>query len=537
MNQKLVQTPKQSFAKPEHAGDSSGLPADIVDQASRRLQVLALIYATVYVITGYLIPDPEAGIVERTLTDTVIDVFGLLFILSALAFYGALRYGWAGTRATRNVAIAFEVVGAVGIEIWILGWDGDLSLIQLGLSWTAVWIVSFPLFAPTRPWTTFWTATVAASARPLMLAIVAMRGTPMPDAATLIALTLPTYLCVGIATMAAQVLFGLGKDIAKARRMGNYSLTEKLGAGGMGEVWKAEHRMLARPAAIKLVRSDVEGDSSLMYPERFEREVQATAQLQSPHTIEVYDYGITESGSFYYVMELLDGLDLENLVRFDGPLSVERTVHILRQTCHSLNEAHRKGMVHRDIKPANIFLCRYAGDVDFVKVLDFGLVKRGASMDENEVMLTKVGTFTGTPAYASPEMASGNTDQVDAGSDIYSLGCVGFWLLTGRTVFEASNTLEMLIKQGSEPPVAPSEYSEFDVPAELDKIILACLEKGRSKRIESAASLSARLGAIEQSFPWDADDARKWWDMRRPSESERSTPMPRHAEVVKSTEL
>ena len=151
-------------------------------------------------------------------------------------------------------------------------------------------------------------------------------------------------------------------------------------------------------------------------------------------------------------------------------------------------------------------------------------------------MLTKVGAFTGTPAYASPEMAGGNTDQVDAGSDIYSLGCVGFWLLTGRTVFEASNTLEMLIKQSTELAVAPSEYSELDVPAELDEIILLCLEKSRSKRIDSAASLSARLRAIEQSFPWDADDARKWWDMRRPGESERSTPTPGHAQVVKSTE-
>ena len=176
----------------------------------------------------------------------------------------------------------------------------------------------------------------------------------MPGAATLIAVTLPTYLCVGIATVAAHVIYGLGKDVAKARQMGSYSLTEKLGVGGMGEVWKAEHRMLARPAAIKLVRSDITGESSLVYPERFEREVQATAQLQSPHTIAVYDYGITEGGSFYYVMELLDGLDLEHLVRFDGPLPVERTVHILRQACHSLSEAHRKGMVHRDIKPANI---------------------------------------------------------------------------------------------------------------------------------------------------------------------------------------
>ena len=529
MNKELIQTPKEEgFAKLKRSGDSSGLPTDILSQANRRLQALALIYATVYFIATYLIPQPR--VTERTPTDTIIEVFGLLFILSSLALYLALKYGWVGTRATRNLAIAFEVIGAVGIEIEILGWDGDVSVINFGPSWTAVWIIIFPLLVPTAWRTTCWTATLAASVRPLMLALVAFRGIPMPGAATLIAVTLPTYLCVGIATVAAHVIYGLGKDVAKARQMGSYSLTEKLGVGGMGEVWKAEHRMLARPAAIKLVRSDITGESSLVYPERFEREVQATAQLQSPHTIAVYDYGITEGGSFYYVMELLDGLDLEHLVRFDGPLPVERTVHILRQACHSLSEAHRKGMVHRDIKPANIFLCRYAGDVDFVKVLDFGLVKRGPSMDENEVMLTTVGTFTGTPAYASPEMAGGDTDRVDARSDIYSLGCVGFWLLTGRTVFEASNTLDMLFKHRTEVPIAPSEYCEFDIPAELDAVILKCLEKQPSNRIASAAGLSAKLHEIEQSSPWDADHARRWWDARRPSESERFTGTPGPAE-------
>ena len=249
-----MQTPKnEGFARPRHSGDASGLPTDIVNQGNRRLQVLALIYATVYFIAAYLIPDTRS--IERTLADTIIDLFGLFFILSSLSLYFALRYGWVGRRATHNLAIAFEVFGAVGIEIGILGWNGDPSVLSdVGLSWTTVWIVSFPLLAPTPPWTTFRTATVAASASPLMFAILAIGGTPMPDAATLIALTLPTYLCVGVATVSAHVVFGLGKDIAKARQMGSYSLTEKLGGGGMGEVWKAEHRILARPAAIKLIR-------------------------------------------------------------------------------------------------------------------------------------------------------------------------------------------------------------------------------------------------------------------------------------------
>lgn len=519
-----IRTPEEGFFKLRHFCDSSGLPTDIVKQANRRLQIVALVYATVYFIAAFLISDPDTG--ERTLADTIIDVLGFFFIFASLTLYIALKYEWVGRRATRNLAIAFELFGAVGIEIGILTWNGDLSLIDIGLSWTTVWIVCFPLFLP-APWrTTFWTATLAASVRPLMIALVGLKGFPMPSAEIIIALILPAYVCVGIATVAAHVIYGLGKDVARARQMGSYRLTEKLGAGGMGEVWKAEHRMLARPAAIKLVRSDIAGGSGPLYSERFEREVQATAQLQSPHTIAVYDYGISEDGSFYYVMELLDGIDLERLVRSDGPLSAPRTLHILRQACHSLSEAHRKGIVHRDIKPANIFLCRYAGDVDFVKVLDFGLVKRAPKLDEDDITLTEMGSFAGTPAYASPEMAEGNSDRVDALTDIYSLGCVGFWLLTGRTVFEASNALDMLIKHRSETPAAPSKYTEFNVPAELDEAILACLEKDRSKRIASAAELAQRLQAIQRSFTWDADDARKWWEARSSDELDRITDTP-----------
>ena len=296
----------------------------------------------------------------------------------------------------------------------------------------------------------------------------------------------------------------------------------------MGEVWKADHMLLARTAAIKLIRTDLDGGITPAHLERFEREVQATAGLRSPHTIDVYDFGLTSDGTFYYVMELLDGLDLENLVRMNGPLPPGRVVHILRQVCHSLAEAHQVGMVHRDIKPANIFICRYGRDLDFVKLLDFGLVKQARGTDAGDVALTQDGSFTGTPAYASPEMAGGDVDQVDATSDIYSLGCVAFWLLTGRTVFEASTTVQMLMKHHGEVPEAPSGFTEREVDSEIDHLILECLEKKSRDRVPSAQVLDARLRKIATTNPWSPDEAGRWWDQHRPerSETESSSDLP-----------
>jgi serine/threonine-protein kinase len=312
----------------------------------------------------------------------------------------------------------------------------------------------------------------------------------------------------------------MGSDISKARRMGSYQLVEKLGEGGMGEVWKAEHRMLARPAAIKLVRGEMgssgSGRSTGSEHHRFEREVQATALLRSPHTVEVYDYGLTAERAFYYVMELLDGLSLEDLVKQYGPIPAERAIHILRQACHSLAEAHSDGLVHRDIKPANIFLCRHGQDLDFVKVLDFGLVKRAGERGRRDVKLTEVGAFAGTPAYGSPEGAAGEGEEVDPRSDLYSLGCVAFWLLTGRTVFRADTPMLMLVQHIHQEPAPPSQHTELEVPAELDQLVLDCLRKDKTERPPSAEIVDARLAAIRVEQPWTRDRARNWWDRHEP---------------------
>jgi len=242
--------------------------------------------------------------------------------------------------------------------------------------------------------------------------------------------------------------------------------------------------------------------------------VQATASLRSPHTIEIYDYGLTPDRAFYYVMELLDGEDLDGLIKKHGPMPPARVVHILRQMCHSLAEAHDAGLVHRDIKPANVFLCRQGRDVDYVKVLDFGLVKKLKQMESAH--LTQVGTFAGTPAFGSPEAAAGRVDELGPASDIYSVGCVAYWLLTGETVFKATGAMEMLASHIRDDPVPPSERSELDLPVEMDRVILRCLEKDMEARIGTADELDDFLAELQVLYPWPVEEARAWWVLNRP---------------------
>ncbi len=302
--------------------------------------------------------------------------------------------------------------------------------------------------------------------------------------------------------------------------MGSYQLVEKIGEGGIGEVWKAKHRMLARPAAIKLIRPEMLGAGDEAVSEtakmRFEREAQATAELQSPHTIELYDFGVTQENTFYYVMEYLSGLDLRSLVDKHGPLPSGRAIHLLDQACHSLEDAHAVGLVHRDIKPANIFVCRRGCDFDFVKVLDFGMVKRSGDSDGEDVQLTREGTAAGTPAYMAPEVVE-QGGEVDERADIYALGCVAFWLLTGRLVFEGDTAMAILIKHVKEDAPAPSSCTEIEVPAALDALVLACLAKDPAQRPPSVRELKRGLAECASTAgSWDAEAARRWWTIHAP---------------------
>jgi hypothetical protein len=306
----------------------------------------------------------------------------------------------------------------------------------------------------------------------------------------------------------------IDEDLLDAQlSVGSYRLVSHLGSGGMGEVWLARHRLLARPAAVKLIRHDARpGAAHEQLIRRFQREAQVTSGLRSPHTVQLYDFGVNDSGSFYYVMELLEGLDLNQIVTRFGPQPAERVTMLLRQACRSLAEAHARGLVHRDIKPANLFIARLGSEFDYLKVLDFGIVKDQPGREST--MLTAQGMVQGTPAFMAPELVFG--DRVDGRSDLYSLACAAYWALTGQLVFAADTPEQMLLHHARTAPVPPSQVSELPIPRELEMIIMQCLEKDPEVRSASALELDAALGRVEFPQPWTEERAQAWWEMHAP---------------------
>jgi serine/threonine-protein kinase len=326
-------------------------------------------------------------------------------------------------------------------------------------------------------------------------------------------LVFPYILVVGMAYVGARVVYRLGSEVKRARELGSYSLEEKLGEGGMGEVWRARHRMLARPAAIKLIRPSFAGNGRAGVSDqairRFEREAQAIARLRSPHTVELFDFGTAADGSFYYVMELLDGLDADALLRRFGPTPWERAIHLLGQVCHSLSEAQSIGLVHRDIKPANIFLCHYGEEFDFVKVLDFGIVAAVRDPADPSTVQTGENAVPGTPAFIAPEQAMGG--HVDGRADIYATGCLAYWLLTGQFVFTARTPMGLILQHAQTTPAPPSTRTELPIPKALDDLVLCCLAKDPEDRPQSARELLRRLADLQSGSGWTQEQAREWW--------------------------
>jgi serine/threonine-protein kinase len=313
------------------------------------------------------------------------------------------------------------------------------------------------------------------------------------------------------AIIGSHVINGLRVEAFKSRQLGQYELVQKLGSGGMGEVWTARHRLLARPAAIKLIRSEMLGNTAQAdnLVRRFEREAQATAALTSPHTITVFDFGVTNDRAFYYVMELLEGLDLATLVSRWGPLPAGRVIHLVAQACASLSEAHSRGLIHRDIKPSNLFACRIGNQSDFVKVLDFGLVKSADDLPLAGEQLTRLGGVAGTPGFMSPEQISG--EQLDGRSDLYALGCVAYTLLTGELVFDGDGGLAVAVQHLKEDPIPPSRRTSLPIPTDLEAIVLSCLAKDRRQRPTDAASLGRSLLQCSAAQEWDEAKAQEWW--------------------------
>jgi eukaryotic-like serine/threonine-protein kinase len=310
-------------------------------------------------------------------------------------------------------------------------------------------------------------------------------------------------IAIILSTVASVVLYGLRREVRDARRLGQYTLKEKLGEGGMGVVYRAQHALLRRPTAIKLLSAS----SNVGSLERFEREVQMMAELTHPNTVAIHDYGRTADGVFYYVMEHLDGIDLEGLVAIDGPQPPARLLHILRQVCGSLEEAHQHGLIHRDVKPGNLFLCRGRSDFDTVKVLDFGLAKNTAEDDPARSSAHRV---LGTPLYISPE-ALANPASLDARSDLYSLGAVAYFLLTGTPVFSAATLMEVCAHHLYTKPEPPSARLGRPIAADLEGIVLSCLAKDPSHRPPGARALGQALAACADAGAWSAAQATDWW--------------------------
>ena len=318
-------------------------------------------------------------------------------------------------------------------------------------------------------------------------------------------------IVVAMAASFSHTIYGLRKAVRDSRRLGQYTLEEKLGEGGMGVVYRASHAMLRRPTAIKLLLPDRAGAEALR---RFEREVQRTAMLTHPNTVTVFDYGQTTDGVFYYAMELLEGASLQEIVEVDGPQPAERVIHLLEQVAGSLSEAHDAGLIHRDIKPGNILVVDRGGIPDLVKVVDFGLVKDVRGGASTDATVTTAESITGTPHYMAPETISAS-DTVDARTDIYALGAVGYWLLTGTHVFSGNTVMEVLAHHLHTAPQPPSVRRNAPVERDLEKVLLACLSKRPADRPHSAQALRDQLRACYAARRWTSERAAEWWTLHR----------------------
>jgi len=505
------------------------LPHDLLLDVARRLQLVAVLIVLATAL-GALVQELTGGIAWA-----VHRPVGYGALVAAWLTSGGIillaRSGRLSPARLLDVGIAYEIVVAA-----ILSFSGSAIrwFVQDAtfITWSpiAVWVLIFPIIVPNTTGRTALASFAAAATEPLaVIAFVALGRDVMPGADVFIRKVWPNAVAAVLAIGVSRVVYRLGEQLSEARQMGSYHLESLLGKGGMGEVWRATHRMLARPAAVKLIRRDALGERDTVGAERalrrFEREAKVTASLRSPYTIELYDFGISQNGTFYYVMELLDGIDLQSLVERFGPQPSGRVTRILRQACHSLNEAHLAGLVHRDIKPANIFLCRHGTDLDWAKVLDFGIVKHRAFGGKVDAQLTEVGAFTGTPAYMPPEMVLGDGN-VDGRADLYSLGCVGYWLLTGKLVFEGMNPMAVMAAHAHQQPKPIAERTGAAVHPGLAALILTCLAKDPADRPANAAELGRALAALDVEREWTETDIERWWAGHFPAQGAASDAAP-----------
>ena len=501
----------------------SQVPYDVLKEASKRLEIMSLLAAVLWLLatTADKIALFVMSYGERIWRhEPMTDVIALVSIAASLGLFFYIRKGDRDPQFILDLGLVYMVFTGAALGL-LMHWSHvpkDWPATPM-ISWIGAVVLMSAAIVPNSPMKTLVASLIAVSMNPLGMLIARARGSwDFGSASNVLIMHYPDYLLVGVAVVISRVMTKLGQQVTKAREMGSYRLVSLLGKGGMGEVWRARHHMLARDAAIKLIQPDMmngkSGSNSVTIRRRFEQEARTTASLRSPHTVELYDFGVTKDGVFYYVMELLDGIDLETLVKKFGPQPPARVANILRQVCRSLADAHGHGMIHRDIKPTNIFLCRMGNEYDFAKVLDFGLVK---VLDEQETQITLDGATTGTPAFMAPEMAMGNSP-VDGRTDLYGLGCVAYWLTTGSLVFEEKGATAMLLAHLQKTPVAPSQRTQTAVPATLERAIMMCLAKDPAQRPASADALVRMLESSDGAGSWTSEDAERWWRTHMPGE-------------------
>ena len=526
---KLIRPP--TTATPAEAATTGGrpraLPDDFLREASARLGIMSLVAAGLWVvgtILGRLAMRSMQGDESFGLSLTMSDAIAAVSVVASLLLFAYTRTANRDPQRILDLGQAYMVLTALALGLTFhSGPILPTASVSPQISWIGAVILMFSAIVPSTRTKTFLAGFVAASMNPVgMLWARAQGYWDFGPASNALLMHYPDYLLVGVAVVISHVVTTLGRQVAKAREMGSYQLGELLGRGGMGEVYKASHRMLARPAAIKLIRPEMLGGNdpsvATLAIARFRREAEAAARLRSPHTVDLYDFGVTEDQTLYLVMEFLDGMDLESLVRQHGPMPAPRVIHVLRQVCESLEEAHARGLVHRDIKPANIHLGRVGCREDFVKVLDFGLVKTAAT-DAAQSLATNEGVIMGTPAYMAPEMALG--ENVDARTDLYALGCVAYYLLTGEHVFTGATVLNVIAQHVQASPVPPSARTELPIPATLEHLVLACLAKKPEERPQNARRLAQSLDKID-GMTWDEEQAVRWWSQHHPAQASTS---------------
>jgi tRNA A-37 threonylcarbamoyl transferase component Bud32 len=488
----------------------SGLTPDLLEKARRRLKTLGLLMFVVMGLGAAI--DLSYAAVVIGVVDSVWTVTAVVTLLLSAALVLVTRDKRIAHLTVLHLGLGYEVALCMAMAV-LTPWLTFLEIADVPyVTWVTPLIILFPLIVPSPPRTTLVVAILAAATRPLALSLLELTGKIDIQDIRYVSSTFSPVFAVVMAYVGSRIVHGMNVDLAKARRLGSYKLQSRLGSGGMGEVWRAEHQFLARPAAVKLIRPE----TLARHPEaqrtmiaRFEQEAQATAAMCSPHTIQVYDFGVEQGGAFYYVMELLNGLDLDELVRGFGALSPPRTISLLLQICDSLGEAHASGLIHRDVKPANVYVCRYGRREDFVKLLDFGLVKFHQQKSEQDLKLTAGNTVGGTPGFIAPEQVVG--DEVDGRTDIYSLGCVAYWMLTGKYVFEGRTSWELMMMHVQVAPARLSTRTTQPIPGDLEDVVMSCLRKDPGERPQDVDRLAETLSGCRVGQIWTQENAHRWW--------------------------